>query len=154
MPRTGPRPLPPALFATALDCEAAFYECLQKGDAEALMELWADDEEVICVHPGGPRLVGLARVASAWQEILGSGALNIRVVDRSVIANLSCAVHHVLEEITVQGEGGATQSATVCATNVYLKTPSGWRIVAHHASPVGEDDDGGIPDNAPSRALH
>jgi uncharacterized protein (TIGR02246 family) len=147
--------LAPALFATALDCEAAFYECLQKGDADALMELWADDEEIVCVHPGGPRLLGVARVASAWQEILGSGALNIRVVDRTVIANLSCAVHHVLEEITVQGEGGATQSATVCATNVYLKTPSGWRMVAHHASPVGEDEeDGGMPENAPSRALH
>jgi uncharacterized protein (TIGR02246 family) len=142
------------LFATALDCESAFYECLQKGDAEALMELWADDEEVVCVHPGGPRLVGIARVAQAWQEILSTGALNIRVIDRSVIANLSCAVHHVIEEITVQNEG-RMESATVCATNVYLKTPSGWRIVAHHASPVSEDDEStNAQQTPPSRALH
>jgi ketosteroid isomerase-like protein len=154
MSRATNRPLPAVLFATALDCEAAFYECLQKGDADTLMDLWADDEEVVCVHPGGPRLVGVQRVAQAWQEILASGALNIRVIDRTVIANLSCAVHHVLEEITVQSEG-RLQSATVCATNVYLKTPSGWRMVAHHASPVGEDEEGtSIPDNAPSRALH
>ncbi len=25
--------------------------------------------------------------------------------------------------------------ARVIATNVYLKTPQGWRLVAHHASP-------------------
>jgi ketosteroid isomerase-like protein len=154
MSRATSRPLPPTFFATALDCEAAFYECLQKGDAQALMELWADDEEIVCVHPGGPRLVGTARVAQAWQEILGSGALNIRVVDRTVIANLSCAVHHVLEEITVQNEG-RLQSAAVYVTNVYLKTPAGWRMVAHHASPAAEDDDGAsLSDTAPSRALH
>jgi hypothetical protein len=27
------------------------------------------------------------------------------------------------------------QSNWVVATNVYLKTPLGWRMVAHHASP-------------------
>lgn len=145
--------MPTTMFATALDCEAAFYECLQKGQAEAMMEIWADDEEIVCVHPGGPHLTGLAHVAQAWQEILSNGALNIRVVERTVIANLSCAVHHVLEQITVQNEG-QVQSATVCATNVYLKTPTGWRMVVHHASPAVEDDGTRMPEHPPSRALH
>jgi ketosteroid isomerase-like protein len=148
------RPIPTSMFATALDCEAAFYECLQKGQADALMDVWADDEEIVCVHPGGPRLVGLAQVAHAWQEILRNGTLNVRVTERTVIANLSCAVHHLVEQLTVQNEG-RMQTVVVCATNVYLKTPTGWRMIVHHASPAVQDKSGKrMPDHAPSRALH
>ena len=32
------------------------------------------------------------------------------------------------------------QSNWVVATNVYLKTPLGWRMVAHHASPGTPND--------------
>jgi len=28
------------------------------------------------------------------------------------------------------------QPAAVVATNVYLRTPAGWRLLAHHASPA------------------
>jgi len=37
----------------------------------------------------------------------------------------------LVQVLTEQGR----QSAWVIATNVYLKTALGWRIVAHHASP-------------------
>jgi hypothetical protein len=44
------------------------------------------------------------------------------------------AVHSVLERVQMPVEMGI-QSNWVVATNVYLKTPLGWRMVAHHASP-------------------
>ena len=44
----------------------------------------------------------------------------------------------LVERIEVPGEG-APQIGWVMATNLYLKTPLGWRIAAHHASP-------GLPD--------
>ena len=40
------------------DIEAAFYDALRQGDIERLMACWADEEEIVCVHPGGPRLIG------------------------------------------------------------------------------------------------
>jgi ketosteroid isomerase-like protein len=43
-------------------------------------------------------------------------------------------VHHLVERITVRTAEGP-RSAWVLATNVYVKTPQGWRMVAHHASP-------------------
>jgi ketosteroid isomerase-like protein len=45
------------------------------------------------------------------------------------------AIHQVLERVQVASEQGQPQSAWVIATNVYLKTAMGWRMVAHHASP-------------------
>ena len=43
-------------FPTPQDAEAAFYEALERADLEAMMEVWAEDEEIVCVHPAGPRL--------------------------------------------------------------------------------------------------
>ena len=40
---------------SADEIEAAFYEALQKGDIDRLMACWSDDDEVVCVHPGGHR---------------------------------------------------------------------------------------------------
>ena len=45
-------------FPTAQDAEAAFYEAFETGDLEAMMNVWAEDEEIVCVHPGEARLVG------------------------------------------------------------------------------------------------
>ncbi|MDO9197770.1 nuclear transport factor 2 family protein, partial [Rhodoferax sp.] len=41
---------------SADDIEAAFYEALQSADIDKLMVCWADEDEIVCVHPGGPRL--------------------------------------------------------------------------------------------------
>jgi ketosteroid isomerase-like protein len=40
----------------------------------------------------------------------------------------------------------------VLATNVYMKTAQGWRLVAHHASP-GEEPAEPMPGDAPT-TLH
>ena len=41
------------LNGSAAEVEAAFYDALHRADLEALMALWADDEEIVCIHPGG-----------------------------------------------------------------------------------------------------
>ncbi|WP_442786621.1 nuclear transport factor 2 family protein [Hydrogenophaga sp. NFH-34] len=35
------------------EVEHAFYEALQHGDLERVMACWADEDDVVCVHPGG-----------------------------------------------------------------------------------------------------
>ena len=34
-----------------------------------MMAAWAEDEEIVCVHPGGPRLVGFDAVRLGWEQI-------------------------------------------------------------------------------------
>ena len=73
-----PRPPAAALFASPDDVEAAFYEALQRGDLDALMALWADDDEVVCVHPGGGgRLVGPAAIRASFEAIFAHSGIPV-----------------------------------------------------------------------------
>jgi ketosteroid isomerase-like protein len=119
---------------TANDVEAAFYEALQCADIEKLMACWADEDDVVCVHPGGARLVGVAAIRAAFDTLFSNGSVRAwpeRV--RSVDA-LASSVHSLVERIELMTPQGP-QQAFVVATNVYHKTAQGWRLVAHHASP-------------------
>jgi len=127
-----------ALLASPDDVEAQFYEALQQADLDKLMAAWADDEDIACVHPGGPRLVGPAAIRASFEAIFSAGAVPLQPQVVRRLQMLGCAVHHVVERVAVQTpEGG--RSAWVIATNVYLKTALGWRLVVHHASPGSED---------------
>ncbi len=122
-------------FPTPQDAEAAFYEALEAGDLEAMMEVWAEDEDIVCVHPGGPRLAGFDEVRSSWAQILGAGQrLKVHVSNQVVLSGMMLAVHSVHENILVQGE--SRPRAPIAATNVYLRTGNGWRMILHHGSPA------------------
>jgi ketosteroid isomerase-like protein len=120
---------------TADDVEAAFYEALQRGDIDALMNCWADEDEIFCVHPGGPRLVGADAIRAAFDHMFTNGrAIQATPARVRKVESLASVVHNVLERIEVMTTEGR-KHAFVLATNVYHKTPQGWRLVAHHASP-------------------
>jgi len=122
-------------FPTPQDAEAAFYEALEAGELEAMMEVWAEDEEIVCVHPGGARLAGYDQVRESWAQILGPGQrLKVHVSNPVVLSGMMLAIHSVHENILVQGESRARPP--VVATNVYLRTGNGWRMILHHGSPA------------------
>jgi ketosteroid isomerase-like protein len=141
-----------ALMASVDDVEAQFYDALQRADIEQLMALWSDDDEVACVHPGGPRIVGHGAVRASFDSIFANGAIPVRPQQVRRVGNASCAVHHVLERVDIVTAEG-TQTAWVLATNVYLKTTQGWRLVLHHASPGSPREAQEIVADAPS-TLH
>mgnify|MGYP001500598329 CR=1 FL=1 len=122
-----------ALAGTPDDIEAAFYEALQAGDVERLMACWADEDEIVCVHPGGSRLTGAAAIRAAFTAMLEHGGLNVHPVQAGRVQALASSVHSVAEHVRVVLPDGPHE-AVVLATNVYHKTPQGWRLVAHHAS--------------------
>lgn len=123
------------MFATPDEAEHAFYEALERGDTTRLMQVWADDEEIVCVHPGGVRLVGHSAVLESWQEILGNGPLLVRPLRTVVMQSMMCAVHNLVEQVSAATPEG-NQIVHCYATHVYHKGPTGWRLVLHHASPA------------------
>ena len=127
----------PVMFATPEEAELAFYDSLERADLGRLMQVWSDDEEIICVHPGGLRVVGLHAVKESWQEILSQGALHIRPAKLVSTQSMMSTVHSLIEQITVRSQAG-TEVAHCYATNVYHKGPTGWRMVMHHASAAPE----------------
>ncbi|WP_298835205.1 nuclear transport factor 2 family protein [uncultured Piscinibacter sp.] len=130
MPRAKPPPPP----STPDEIEQQFYEALQRADIEALMAVWSDDDEIVCVHPGGPRAVGAAAIRAAFEAIFANGAIAARAEKVRRLQAMNCAVHSVLERIEIPTDEGP-QTAWVVATNVYVKSGAGWAMAAHHASP-------------------
>ena len=128
------RPKPMAPLASPDEIEQQFYEALQHGDIERLMAVWSDDEDISCVHPGGPRVVGAGAIRAAFDAMFANGTIDARPEKVRRVQTHSCAVHSVLEQVRVMTAEGP-QSAWVVATNVYVKGAQGWRLVAHHASP-------------------
>ena len=143
-------PLSRPVFTTALEAEAAFYRALAEGDFEALMAVWSEEEEVVCVQPGGPRIVGLAAVREIWRQILADGA-RIRIDVSHAVASSTAmmAMHCVLERLAT--DGPTPRTATIAATNVFVRGADGWRMVLHHASPVPEISG---PEDSTPRVLH
>ena len=122
------------LMASPEDVEAQFYEALREADLDKLMSLWADDDEVFCVHPGGPRLVGAQAIRMAFEVMFANGRIQAQPERVRRLHTLEVAVHNLVERISLHTEQGP-RTGFVLATNVYLKTSQGWRMVAHHASP-------------------
>ncbi len=134
------------------DIELAFYEALYAGDIEKLMACWADEDDIVCIHPGGPRLIGAGAIRAAFDGMFSRGGV-IRAKPEQIrrVDSMASAVHHVLEKVEVATADGPAQ-AYVLATNVYHKTAQGWRLVVHHASPGTQDEINEI--SQPAKVLH
>ena len=129
-----PRPQPTAPIDSPDEIEQQFYEALRHGDIERLMAVWSDDEEIVCVPPGGGRGVGATAIRAAFEGIFSNGAIDAHPEQVRRVQTHACAVHSVIEQIRLMTAEGP-QSGWVLATNVFVLTPHGWRLVAHHASP-------------------
>jgi len=128
-----------ALNASPEDAEAQFYDALRDGDLERVMAVWADDDDVVCVHPGGTRMVGPQAVRAAFAAIFASGNIAVHPEHVKRVQAMGSAVHSVLERIAIVTVEGP-RTGWIVATNVYVKTSQGWRMVAHHASPGAPDE--------------
>jgi uncharacterized protein (TIGR02246 family) len=140
------------LFPTAEEAETAFYEAFERGDIAAMMSVWNESDNVLCVHPGGPRHVGFEAVRASWTQIFaGAPQLRVRTVDVQRFDDQGVSVHSVIEEVSPRAQQGPI--GHVFATNVYELTEGGWRIVVHHASPAPEPQQREEP-AAPAHTLH
>lgn len=133
------------------DTEHAFYDALQHADLERLMACWADEDDILCVHPGGPRLVGHAAIRASFEGLLAQGGVALHPEQVRRLDAGACSVHSVVERLDVFSDDGV-RPAWVLATNVYAKTAQGWRLVAHHAGPGPSD--GPVEGQAAQPLLH
>lgn len=144
-------------FLTPQEAEAAFYEALERGDVDAMMEVWSEDEEVSCIHPGGLRLTGYEQLRENWAQIFKSGQrLQVHLSDQLIVSGMMFSVHSLHENILVRNARGEAEGnrSVLVTTNVYLRSGNGWRMVLHHSShahaPVVRRD---LPVEAP-KVLH
>lgn len=131
-----------AIYSTSIEAEAAFYQALREGDFDMMMSVWAQSEDIVCIHPGGPRISGHAAVRETWRQMLGKGKrLQVDLGEATIVSNATLAIHNLFEQIS--SEDGHRRSPAIVATNVYARDAKGWRMILHHASPTPDHDDFG-----------
>ncbi|MFD4717637.1 nuclear transport factor 2 family protein [Streptomyces sp. NPDC058423] len=138
----------------------AFYEAMERGDFEGVSGLWLDGaeaEDISCVHPGWPVLSGRGEVLRSYALIMANTEyIQFFLTDVRVSVSGDTAVVTCTENILSggpaeeAGELGPLVGQLVVATNVFRRTPEGWRIWSHHGSPVlAESDDEEDGDSTP-----
>ena len=121
-------------YRTPEEAEAAFYDAFTRADLEAMMAVWANEEDIVCAHPAGPSLRGRTAVQASWRAMFADGpSMHFEVSSRAAHIEARLAIHCVYESISHGTD--FRQHARVFATNAYKLTNRGWRMVLHHASP-------------------
>ena len=140
-------------FATAEDAEDAFYEAIGRGDVEALMSIWADDDEIVCIHPTGQRLTGPAAIGESWRVIFANNPrLGVRVTPCVRWKGVMLDVHSVIETLYLGDE--ATAHGPMLSTNVYQRGPDGWRLLSRHTSVAADDGSAEAASERSASRLH
>jgi ketosteroid isomerase-like protein len=136
-------------FATPEDAEAAFYDAIERADIDAMMAVWSEDDEIVCVHPNGTRLIGHAAVRAGWLALFQTGTrMHWRLSQQIAWHSAMMAVHNVVETLYI--EDNEASHGPIVATNVYIRGPEGWHISSHHASSTAAQ----VESHDPQRVLH
>ncbi len=115
-----------------LAANQAFYDAHERRDLAAMGEVWEHADRVVCIHPGWPILRTWALVEQSWRRIFAGPGRNQFILTNEAVAIVGGTAWVTLEENLV--DAGAT--GTVAATNVFARGAEGWKLVAHHGSPV------------------
>jgi len=113
-----------------LAANAAFYAAFSGGTFKQLAQLWADDDDISCIHPGWPIIVGRTAVIGSWRDILSSPAR----------PHIACQEPHAI----VTGDSGRVLCVEIiapmalAASNHFRRIDGVWRLVHHQSSPIAQ----------------
>ena len=130
-----------------LAANAAFYTAFLSGAFDELAGLWADDNDISCIHPGWPVIIGRAAVIGSWRDILMSPS-RPRITCREPYAIVSGDAGRVLCLELIP-------PMALAASNHFRRIGGVWRMIHHQSSPIAQIA-GQSPDDvpAPPRQVH
>ncbi len=135
------------IFTSAEAAEEAFYEAISRADLDALMNVWADDDEIVCIHPTGQCLIGALAIRGSWQVIFANNPrLKVHIKRNVCWGGVLLAVHSVVETIFLGNE--PTAHGPMLSTNVFQRGANGWRLLSHHTTTAASPAAGGSPEPA------
>ena len=120
--------------SAVLAANLSFYEAFGSLDIDKMDGVWEKSERVLCIHPGWRLLVGWEQVHQSWAAIFDSSTLmHFNITGAHALVNGDSAIVSCTENISSVVDGRASNFA-VQATNAFVRTAEGWRIVHHHGS--------------------
>jgi len=135
----------PSDVAAVKAANTALYDAFETGDIDLMGAVWLDDDgpvEVACVHPGWAPVHGRGAVLRSWSMIMANTAYiqfvltDVRVQVSGDVAVVTCGENMLTGMPETAEDAAAFAGGRAVATNVFRRTPVGWRLWMHHASPV------------------
>ncbi len=115
------------------------------------MAVWAVGSDIKCIHPLGTVLSGVLAIRASWLEIFQAQLpRNVEVESVNLIQTPELAIHTVFETIVLPLH--RQRFPPLLATNIYRRIDGSWRMVVHHASPIGMTE-AAIPNPSESAAT-
>jgi hypothetical protein len=74
---------------------------MQHGEVDKLMACWADEDDIVCVHPGGPRVMGPVAIRAAFEAMFANGTIQASPQHLRRVESVASAVHSLVERIEV-----------------------------------------------------
>ncbi len=127
-------------LAAIMAANRQFYAAFETADFDAMQQVWADDDGVVCVHPAAPPIRGRSAVMRSWLALMAQAPyiqFFLTDVDAHAIGDIACLT--CTENVLSAGADtppAVFAGGSAAATNVFRRTPAGWRLWVHHASPV------------------
>lgn len=127
-----------------LAANAAFYQAFAAADFSQMSGIWADDD-VSCIHPGWPVLIGRQMILDSYRRILGNPTLE--------------KIEHRNDAVMITGSEGRVfcieivGGMALAATNWFKRIEGAWRMVHHQASPIAALAEETVP-QPPSKLLN
>ncbi len=120
-------------FTDSIQVEESFYQAFQYRNLDLMKLVWDKTDEVICIHPGSPRIYSFDLIIASWEQIFSADqSASIEIADPVYNLNDKISIHYVKEILTVDNK----LMGSVFATNIYHESSDGWKMIAHHASPT------------------
>ena len=113
--------------AAILAAHAAYYRAFASADFAAMSRLWADDN-LSCIHPGWPALIGRPAILESYRQIFSNPSQE-RIEPRN-------------ETVLVVGDQARllcvefVSGAALAVTNSFQRVDGAWRMTHHQASPI------------------
>ncbi len=116
-----------------LNANEAFYAAFAGACIDTMDDVWSQNAEVTCIHPGWPALSGRMEVLDSWRSILSTeppliSFHNAQVYHHGDVGYVICKEH--------------LEPGALIATNVFVRENGQWKMVHHQAGiiPAGFEE--------------
>jgi ketosteroid isomerase-like protein len=106
----------------------AFYNAFNHHDTELMARLWANSDDVTCIHPGWNVLQGREDVLNSWRRILENPNQARVVTGGASVVFLDDVAIVICRELVA--------GSPLIATNIFINEDGDWKIVHHQSGPV------------------
>lgn len=119
-------------ISQVLQANQRFYQAHENRDLEMLSSVWEHSSRAICIHPGWPTLKGWPAIRESWARIFAGPGRN-----QIILTNITGTMHGNVAWVVLDEDlMDRANTGTIAATNVFIRTPDGWKLTLHQGSPI------------------